>query len=94
MATHLGEVQHKFFEHNLGLADAHRHRIPSHQMDHRVVCRIDVPASSRPIWVKAKSAADVRYQLRNNSTRPVPPAEIELFISERFGSQHAELPGI
>ena len=81
------------FEHNLGHAGAHRLTIRIDQIDHRDICRIDVPASSRPIWVKSKDGSDILYQRRNNSTRPVPPTEIELFITERFGNQHAELPG-
>ena len=76
------------FEHNLGHAGAHRLTIRIDQVDERDVCRIDVPASSRPIWVKAKGISDVLYQRRNNSTRPVPPTEIAQFITERFGSQH------
>ena len=82
------------FEHNLGHAGAHRLTIRIDQIDHRDICRIDVPASSRPIWVKSKDGSDILYQRRNNSTRQVPPTEIELFITERFGNQHAELPGI
>ena len=76
------------FEHNLGHAGAHRLTIRIDQVNDKDVCRIDVPASSRPIWVKGKEGSDILYQRRNNSTRAVPPAEVEQFITERFGSQH------
>ena len=76
-------------ENNLGHAGAHRLTIRIDQVDHRDVCRIDVPASSRPIWVKTKDGPDILYQRRNNSTRPIPSPEVEHFITERFGSQHA-----
>ena len=82
------------FEHNLGHAGAHRLTIRIDQVNDRDVCRIDVPASSRPIWVKAKGASNVLYQRRNNSTRQVPPAEVKQFIAERFGGQHAGLTAI
>ena len=76
------------FNNSLGHAGAHRLTIRIDQVNHQDVCRIDVPASSRPIWVKTKDGPDVLYQRRNNSTRPVPPTEVEHFITERFGSQH------
>lgn len=75
------------FERNLGHIGAHRLTIRIDQVKHRDVCRIDIPSSSRPIWVKAKGGSDVLYQRRNNSTRRVPPAEVEHFITERFGQQ-------
>ena len=49
----------------------------------RDVCRLDVPASSRPIWAKGKDG-DVLFERRNNSTRVVPAAEVDSFIAERF----------
>ena len=70
------------FENNLGHAGANRLDIRIDRVD-----RIDIPASSRPIWVKTKKGADALYQRRNNSTRQVPPAEIEAFITERSGQQ-------
>ena len=77
------------FENNLGHAGANRLTIRIDQIDDHDVCRIDVPASSRPIWVKNDKGPDALYQRRNNSKRPVPPAEVEKFIAERFGSHHA-----
>ena len=77
------------FDNSLGHAGAHRLTIRIDQVNHQDVCRIDVPASSRPIWVKAKDSSDVLYQRRNNSTRPIPPTEVEHFITERFGNQYA-----
>ena len=77
------------FENHLGHPGANRLTIRIDQVNGQDVCRIDVPASSRPIWVKTKNGPNTLYQRRNNSTRPVPSTEVEPFIAERFGSQHA-----
>ena len=74
------------FENNLGHAGANRLAIRIDQVDGRDVCRIDIPASSRPIWVKTKNGPNTLYQRRNNSTRAVPVAEEGAFITERFDS--------
>ena len=52
------------------------------------ICRIDIPASSRPIWVKNPSGEDILYQRRNYSTRQVPTHEIKPFLTDRFGPEH------
>ena len=77
------------FENNLGHSGANRLTIRIDQIDGHDVCRIDVPASSRPIWVKTKNGPNTLYQRRNNSTREVPADDADTFITERFGSQHA-----
>ncbi|HEV2071831.1 MAG TPA: type I restriction enzyme endonuclease domain-containing protein, partial [Acidimicrobiales bacterium] len=71
-------------EASLGHAGAHRVQIRVEVVGGRDVCRLDVPASSRPIWAKGK-AGDVLYERRNNSTRVVPAGEIDVFLAERFG---------
>ncbi|MCY4456593.1 MAG: hypothetical protein OXB90_01420, partial [Acidimicrobiaceae bacterium] len=53
---------------------------------------IDIPASSRPIWVKSQDGSRILYQRRNNSTRQVPHKETTQFITERFGNQQASEP--
>ena len=75
------------FENNLGHAGANRLTIRIDQIDGHDVCRIDVPASSRTIWVKNKNGPNTLYQRRNNSTREVPADDVDTFITERFG-QH------
>ena len=77
------------FETNLGHAGANRLDIRIDRVNDRDVCRIDVPASSRPIWVTNKHGARTLYQRRNNSTRAVPADRVDAFITERFGRQHA-----
>ena len=77
------------FETNLGHAGANRLDIRIDTVNRRDVCRIDVPASSRPIWVQGKSGARTLYQRRNNSTRAVPADGVDAFVAERFGDQHA-----
>ena len=77
------------FENNLDHAGANRLDIRIDRVNRQDVCRIDVPASSRPIWVKNKNGTHTLYQRRNNSTREVPDDQVEAFIAERFRSQHA-----
>lgn len=77
------------FENNLGHAGANRLNIRIDQVDGHDVCRIDVPASSRPIWVTNKGGTDSLYQRRNNSTREVPTDEIDAFVAERFRAGRA-----
>ena len=74
------------FENRLGHAGANRLAIRMDQINGHDICRIDVPASSRPIWVKNPTGTDTLYQRRNNSTRPIPTDEVEAFLSDRFGS--------
>jgi len=80
------------FEINLGHAGANRLDIRIDTINGRDVCRIDIPASSRPIWVKDKNGGTTLYQRRNNSTRAVPTDEVGTFVGERFGGRHAGLP--
>ena len=77
------------FENNLGHAGANRLDIRIDRVNRQDVCRVNVPASSRPIWVKNKNGTHTLYQRRNNSTREVPDHQVEAFIAERFRSQHA-----
>ena len=46
------------FENNLGHAGANRLRIRIDQVNAHDICRIDVPANSRPIWVKNNNGPD------------------------------------
>ena len=79
-------------ENGLGHAGANRLDIRIDRVNSHDICRIDIPASSRPIWVKTKKGADALYQRRNNSTREVPAAGVEAFIAERFGQKEPGTP--
>nr|MDQ3573612.1 ATP-binding protein [Actinomycetota bacterium] len=70
-------------ETSLGHGGAHRVQIRVEVIGGRDICRLDVPASSRPIWAKGKDG-DVLYERRNNSTRAVPEHGIAEFLAERF----------
>ena len=72
-------------ETTLGHAGAHRVQIRIDAVGGVDVCRVDVPASSRPIWTRFKKKDRVLFERRNNSTREVPADEVEGFIRERFG---------
>ena len=73
------------FETTLGHAGANRLDIRIDRINGHDVCRIDIPASSRPIWVKNPKGAGTLYQRRNNSTRAVPVDEVESFLADCFG---------
>jgi len=70
----------------LGHAGARRVETRIDVVDGVEVCRLDVPASSKPIWTRFKNAEAVLFERRNNSTRRVPDDEVDQFISERFGA--------
>ena len=70
-------------QHALGHSGSHRVQIRFDVIDDHDICRIDVPASSRPIWA-TKDDKPVLYERRNNSTRIVPDDETEAFLAERF----------
>lgn len=72
-------------DNTLGHAGAHRVRIRIDVVDGTEACRVDVPASSKPIWTHFKRQDAALYERRNNSTRKVPAAEVDQFIAERFG---------
>ena len=80
------------FENHLGHAGANRLDIRIDRINSHDICRIDIPASSRPMWVKKKKGTNALYQRRNNSTRQVPADEIKTFITERFGQQESGAP--
>ena len=86
----LRELARHALRQHLGQAGVHRLTIRIDQVNHRDVCRIDVPASSRPIWVEIKDGSHILYQRRNNSTRPVPSADVRQFIVDRFRSDWAD----
>ncbi|MYI28818.1 MAG: DUF3387 domain-containing protein, partial [Acidimicrobiales bacterium] len=72
------------FENSLGHVGAHRLAIRMDQVNGHDICRIDIPASHRPIWVKNPQGADTLYQRRSNSTRAVPADELDTFLTDRF----------
>ena len=74
------------FDNRLGHAGANRLTLGMDQIGSHDICRIGIPASSRPIWVKNPRGADALYQCRNNSSRAVPADEVEAFLTNRFGS--------
>ena len=76
-------------ENALGHTGAHRVEIRIDVISGVDVCRLDIPASSRPIWTKIKGATEVLYERRNNSTRMVPTQELSNFLEERFGKQES-----
>ena len=71
-------------QNSLGHAGAHRVRVRFDIVSGYDVCRLDVPASSKPIWA-TKGDEMVLYERRSNSTRAVPADELDQFKVERFG---------
>ena len=80
-------------ENALGHGGAHRVQIRIDVVEGIEVCRVDVPASSRPIWTKFKKRDAVLFERRNNSTREVPAEEIDQFLAERFRSSESTPTG-
>ena len=72
-------------ENQLGHAGAQRVLIRIEDVNGTHVCRVDVPASSVPVWLPAGKQNRALYVRRNNSTRAVPDGEIEEFLARRFG---------
>lgn len=72
-------------ENALGHGGAHRVQVRIDVIEGVEVCRLDVPASSRPIWTKFKKQEAVLFERRNNSTREVPAEELAQFLADRFG---------
>ncbi|WP_419914041.1 HsdR family type I site-specific deoxyribonuclease [Candidatus Poriferisodalis sp.] len=72
------------FDNRLGHAGANRLTVRMDRVAGHDICRIDVPASSRPIWVKNPKGSATLYQRRNNSTRAIPADEIDAFLTDRF----------
>ncbi|MCA1606422.1 MAG: hypothetical protein LC775_13355, partial [Acidobacteria bacterium] len=71
-------------ENTLGHTGAHRVQIRIDVINGIEVCRLDVPASSKPIWTRFKKQDAVLFVRRNNSTRQVPADEVDQFLAERF----------
>ncbi len=71
-------------ENTLGHTGAHRVQIRIDVINRIEVCRLDVPASSKPIWTGFKKQDAVLFVRRNNSTRQVPADEVDQFLAERF----------
>lgn len=71
-------------ENTLGHTGAHRVQIRIDVINGIEVCRLDVPASSKPIWTRFKKQDAALFVRRNNSTRQVPADEVDQFLAERF----------
>ena len=62
------------------------------------LCRLDVAASSRPIWAKTSKEPRVFFVRMNNSSRAMPEIELEAYLADRWpvpdrlGERLARLP--
>ena len=72
------------FETRLGHAATSRLTIRMDQINGHDICRIDTPASSRPIWLKNPTGPDTLHHRRNTTTRRVAAEELEAFLTDRF----------
>lgn len=48
------------------------------------LCRVDVPASSRPTWTKTSARPRVFFVRMNNSTRVMPDDELSVYLTDRW----------
>jgi predicted HTH transcriptional regulator len=72
------------FENQFGFVTAEKLQIKAATVDGHDVCRVDIPASSAPVWATFKGDQKL-FVRRNNSTRAVPTDDVDHFIQERFG---------
>lgn len=48
------------------------------------LCRLDVARSSTPVWAKTSKEDRVFFVRMNNSTRPLPEAERDNYLTDRW----------
>jgi type I restriction enzyme, R subunit len=48
------------------------------------ICRLDVARSSRPVWARTSKDARVFFVRMNNSSRPMPPEELNAYLTDRW----------
>jgi type I restriction enzyme R subunit len=48
------------------------------------ICRLDVARSSRPVWAKTTKDDRVFFVRMNNSSRPMPPDELDHYFADRW----------
>ena len=75
-------------ENRFGFTFVQNVTISTGQVEGHDVCRVNVPRATEPMWSTFKGTEKL-FVRRNNSTRAVPDDEIEAFIAERFGPDHA-----
>ena len=61
-----------------------RARIREHQGAE--ICRVDVAASSVPVWAKTSKEHRVFFVRMNNSTRAMPESELPTYLVDRYGA--------
>lgn len=61
-----------------------RTRTRTEEISGRHVCRVDVAASSVPVYARMSSKDRVFWVRMNNSTRPLPEIEIEEYVRDRW----------
>ena len=64
-------------------------RIRARIVEHQGVdlCRVDVPASSRPTWTKTSKEPRVFFVRMNNTTRVMPDDELPAYLTDRWPDQ-------
>jgi type I restriction enzyme, R subunit len=48
------------------------------------ICRLDVAKSSRPVWASTSKADRAFFVRMNNSSRPMPPEELDIYVADRW----------
>lgn len=68
----------------MGAAAAMRIRARIIKHDGFELCRLDVPASSRPTWAKTSKAERLFFVRMNNSSRVMPDDELQVYLGDRW----------
>ena len=71
-------------EHRFGFTFTQTIQIRVDIVDDHDVCRVNVPKATEPMWVSYKGD-DKLFVRRNNSTRPVPPNNVDRYVEDHFG---------
>ena len=69
---------------SMGTAAAMRVRARILRYEGTDLCRVDVPASSRPIWTKTSKASRVFFVRLNNTTRVMPENELSSYLADHW----------
>jgi hypothetical protein len=56
------------------------------------LCRLDVARSSRPVWAKTSKADRLFFVRMNNSSRPMPPDELDAYLADRWPDASTAAP--
>ena len=76
----------------IGHAAVMRTRARIRNLGEAEICRVDVAASSVPVWAKTSKEDKVFFVRMNNSTRAMPEDETTTYLADRWPTNHSPRP--